>query len=504
MQKPNPNLDAVQDDIRKTFESGDEPSKASKVSIQNTWASSAWDEHLRQVLASDVRPERVAWGWQDRIPIGMVSLLVGQGGLGKSLELVTLAAGWSRGTIPGDFYGQPISVAIASAEDHRAAVVVPRLIAAGADLSRVTFPELVDKDGVSSDIAIDGRFAVIERGFVEAGVKVLLIDTVIAHMTREHDSYKEQDVRAALKPLAQMAERCGIVVVGTMHLNRREARDILTRISGSGAFGNLARSVLVFAADPDEPDGSTRILAVGKTNVGVKPPAIRLRIESSLVPTDDGQQIPTPRMVVVGDTAHSTSDLLGTPADDGERTAMDEAVAFLRDLLAEGPVATKQVKAEARDAGVAVITLRRAQERLGIHPRKLGMDAGWVWELPAEQEAIASEREDVHRMSTFEDAHEESKMLIQNTWASSAWDEHLRGEDRWQAELALDDDDFDADAAFVSLAEYQPTDDEAFRAQKTNEAEKDAVDLVALAREIFPGSWVSGVRPAIGLARGSQ
>ncbi len=93
----------------------------------------------RLVAASSVRPERVTWAWTDYIPTGMVVLLVGEGGKGKSTELYRLAAGWSLGTLPGDFYGRPVAVAIASAEDHRAAVIVPRLMAAGADLTRVHF-----------------------------------------------------------------------------------------------------------------------------------------------------------------------------------------------------------------------------------------------------------------------------------------------------------------------------------------------------------------------------
>ena len=377
-----------------------------KVYTQGPCASSGSDVHLRLVTASSVEPERVSWGWQDRVPVGMVTILVGQGGVGKSLELVTLAAGWSRGTIPGDFYGEPVPVAIATAEDHRAAVVLPRLVAAGADLSLVSFPEVVSADGVPGDIAIDGRFEELERGLSEAGVRALLIDTVIAHMPGGHDSYKEQDVRAALKPLAHMAERCGIAVVGVMHLNRREARDVLTRISGSGAFGNLARSVLVFATDPDDPDGSTRILAVGKSNVGARPSALRLRIEECLVPTDDGLEIPTARVVVMGDTTHTISDLLGAPSDDGERTALAEAVEFLHDLLADGKVPALRVQEEARAAGVSGM-LRRAQKRLGIRPRKHGMTGGWVWELP-------TDGADEHLRATDEtaDEPEDAEVLV--------------------------------------------------------------------------------------------
>lgn len=263
---------------------------APKAYTSSTCTSSREGVHLRLVPACSVRPERVRFAGEGRVPLGMVTLLVGQGGLGKSQETCRLAAGWSRGTIAGDFYGCPIGVAIATAEDHRAGVVVPRLLAAGAALSRVHFVEAL-ADGVPGAISIDGRVEELERTLSEAGVGVLVIDAVVAHIPVAHDSYKEQHVRAVLKPLAHMAERCGMAVLGVMHLNPREARDVLTRISGSGAFGHLARSVLLLAADPEDPDGPTRILAAGKSNVGAQPSARRLRIEGCSVMGDDGDTL---------------------------------------------------------------------------------------------------------------------------------------------------------------------------------------------------------------------
>jgi len=366
---------------------------------EHTAGDRSWTHRL--VPASSVKPERVTWAWRDHIPIGMVSLLVGQGAKGKSTELCRLAAGWSRGTLPGDLYGLPVSVAIASAEDHRAAVIVPRLMAAGADLARVHFVEAIT-DGVVGDIEINGQVEELENTLSEAGIRVLLVDTVVSHVPQGHDSYKEQDVRAVLKPLARMAERCGMVVLGTMHLNRREARDVLTRISGSGAFGNLARSVLLFAEDPDDPDGPTRILAVGKSNVGARASALRLRIEGCLVPGDDGEEILTSRLVVVGDTNHTASDLLGAPADKEDRSAISDAVDFLRDLLGDGAVSAGRVRQEAKRADIAWATVRRAQkDRLRIVPRKQGMGGGWVWELPAEDAHAPREDAPAGTVSTF-------------------------------------------------------------------------------------------------------
>jgi len=339
------------------------------------------------VPASSVRPERVAWASDQRVPLGMLTLLVGEGGLGKSMESVRLAAGWSRGTIPGDLFGVPVNVAIASAEDHRAAVIVPRLQAAGADLGRIHFVQQL-VDGIATDIDIDGEVDRLESVLEAAAVRVLIVDTVVAHIPSQHDSFKEQSVRRVLKPLHHMAERANLGVVGVMHLNRRDARDVLTRISGSGAFGNLARQVLLFARDPDDPNGPTRILAVGKSNVGAHAPTLKLQITPDTVPADDGEMIPTARLVVVGETDQTASQLLGPSLDDEERGAKAEAMDFLTGLLGNGePVEAKTVKAVATDAGITNITLRRAAKALGVKTNdRAGFGPGFPsrWRLVAQ------------------------------------------------------------------------------------------------------------------------
>ncbi|HVC03780.1 MAG TPA: AAA family ATPase [Candidatus Acidoferrales bacterium] len=332
----------------------------------------ATEDEIVLVPASSIKPERVMWAWEQRIPNAMVSLLVGEGGLGKSVELCSLAAGWSRGTIPGDFYGVPVDVAIASAEDHRRAVIIPRLLAAGADLSRIHFLEH-RIDGDAEDIAINGEVAALEAALVAGHVRVVMIDTVVAHIPVKHDTYNEQNVRAVLKPLAKMAERNDLVVLGVMHLNRREARDILTRISGSGAFGNLARSVLLWAADPDDPEGATRILAIGKSNVGGRAPALKLALQGCVVPHDSGVEIPAVRLVDAGASDFTTAQLLGVPPDEEKRTAVTEAIDFLRDYLADGlPHEAQAVKTEAAKAGISDRTLRRAAKELSVNTHARG------------------------------------------------------------------------------------------------------------------------------------
>jgi putative DNA primase/helicase len=82
----------------------------------------------------------------------------------------------------------------------------------------------------------------------------------------------------------------------------------------------------------------------------------------------------------------ATADATG---DDGEGSTLADAKRFLADLLHDGPLPTKTIKADADGAGYSWATIRRAQKALGIEPIKEGMKAGWVWRMPGHQAAKA-------------------------------------------------------------------------------------------------------------------
>jgi AAA domain len=355
------------------------------------------------ISASSVAAERVDWAYEGRIPLKMITLIVGQGGTGKSLETHHLAAGFSRGTIPGALFGTPVDVAIASVEDVRATTIVPRLTAAGADLSRVHF--IQQRLGAEvSDIELGGEFAALEVALAAGGIRVLIIDTVVAHIPSAHDSYKEQHVRRVLAPLSHMAERLGIAVIGVMHLNRREAHDVLTRIHGSGGFGNLARSVLLFARDPDDPEGSdTRYLTHAKCNVATLAPTIMLHIEPRLLYLG-GPPIETAVLVDDGEVSDQTAAHLLGAANDDDRGAVGDAEDFLRQELANGPVACAAVRKTAERIGISLQTLRLALHRMGIKGRRVGMIGEYTWSLL--ESAVPS--------STFEPALVSDKRALVN------------------------------------------------------------------------------------------
>ena len=91
---------------------------------------------LDSTCAADVQPEQLRWLWRGRIPYGALSLLVGDPGQGKSALTVHLTAVVTQGwQLPGDQEPHERgNVVLCAHEDPRAAVLVPRLAAAGADV----------------------------------------------------------------------------------------------------------------------------------------------------------------------------------------------------------------------------------------------------------------------------------------------------------------------------------------------------------------------------------
>jgi hypothetical protein len=160
----------------------------------------------------------------------------------------------------------------------------------------------------------------------------------------------------------------------------------LQRLSGSGGFGNAARSVLLLDRDPDDPDGENgnrRVLAHIKCNVGRLMASLLYEIRPILLPAVDGMpELETSRLELVGESHHDGRALLDAGGED-ERSAREEAEEFLRDLLADGachPAAG--IYAEASKHRISNMTLKRARVRIGAKTRKAGFGGGWEWWLP--------------------------------------------------------------------------------------------------------------------------
>jgi hypothetical protein len=320
-------------------------------------------------LFSEVKIESLQWLWPGRIPLGKVTILDGDPGLGKSLIAVDLAARVTTGRgMPDESdallrspHGAPHGVVLLSAEDGPGDTIAPRLLTAGADLALVldlhNVPDLdmSTRTPYERGLLLPRDLRTLERGIKRMQARLVVIDPLMAFLDPSVNSFRDQDARTVLlEPLKRLAEETGAAILLLRHLNKRESGNAVHRGGGSIGFIGAARSGLLVAKDPDDPEHQ-RALASGKSNLGPPPPALRYR----LIVADGETQ---PRVEWLGACGYTADTLVAQSAGD-ELGALEGATLWLEEALADGTRPAAEMKRLARQAGISLATLRRARRK---------------------------------------------------------------------------------------------------------------------------------------------
>jgi len=263
---------------------------------------------------------------------------------------------------------------IVSLEDGIADTIIPRLIAAGADRSKVRVIDVIKgSDGIDRTPTIPVDLPAIEAAIKDVNAALLVVDPLVATLSMDTNSYKDQDVRRALAPLKVVAEKTGIAVVAIRHLNKSGGTNPKYRGGGSIGLAGLARANFLFGEDPDE-EGAF-VMAWSKGNLAAKPPALKYRLNE----TQDGLIV-----AWAGESPHTARSLLAEPETQEESNALSDARNYLLEALADGPMDSEKLKRDARKAGHSEKTLFRAKNLLAVKGQKVGFGDGqhWGWCLP--------------------------------------------------------------------------------------------------------------------------
>lgn len=359
------------------------------------------DAKVELLRGTDITPEAVQWLWPGWIAAGKVNILGGAPGTGKTTLAGAMTATVTTGGRWPDGARSPVgSVVIWSGEDDPADTLVPRLSAAGADLRRVYFISGIQEDGEHRAFDPAHDVELLRRKLEEVGdVRLLIVDPIVSAISG--DSHKNAEVRRGLQPLADLAAAMRCALLGITHFTKGTAgREPVERITGSLAFGALARIVIVAAVRQEEDGSCTRMLLRAKSNIGPDSGGFVY----SLFQTEL-KEVPGifASYAAWGDPIDGTArDLLASADEraDSDGGTLEDAKRFLAGLLEDGPQPTKAIRADADGAGYSWATIRRAQKALGIEAIKEGMRSGWVWSMPRRC-STNSEDAQQNRVSAF-------------------------------------------------------------------------------------------------------
>jgi putative DNA primase/helicase len=334
-------------------------------------------------------------------------ILAGAPGAGKTTLALSLAATVTTGGRWPDATRclHAGDVVIWSGEDDPGDTLVPRLLAAGADPRRVHFVgNIKGAGGVRPfDPARDMRLLLNALERIKPAV--LVVDPVVSAVAA--DSHKNGEVRRALQPLVDLAARVGCALLGITHLSKGTAgRSPAERVTGSIAFSALARVVLLAAKrETPEPGEAPRLLVRAKSNIGSDAGGVGYDLEQ----VEAAPGVFASRVLwaeaIEGNARELLAQAEAAPDAGDPDGAIGDAAAFLRSLLRDGPVPSKQVRADADGAGHSWATIRRAAARLGVEAVKEGGHFGgkqrWVWALPAEDARETLKMPTFKKVNTF-------------------------------------------------------------------------------------------------------
>ncbi|UNW05274.1 AAA family ATPase [Acinetobacter indicus] len=334
---------------------------------------------LQIVNMATIQAQAINWLWSGWLPLGKLTILAGAGGCGKTnLLLALIATITTNGIFPdGSKCTDTGKVLIYSTEDDPNDTLLPRLIANGADLSKIDFIAGRINDKGEREPFDPTKDLPLLNAYAEQNpdIKLLMIDPIISAVGG--DSNKATDVRRSLQVVVDFAQEFNCAVVGITHFAKgTSGSSPADRIIGSQAFTALARMVWSAAKREDEEDC---ILVRAKSNISTLDGGIRYQIEPETVLDN----IETTKTAWLGTIEGSAKELLNeAESSEHSGSTVDLAKEFLVDLLSTvEKMPASEVQTEAKNAGYSVASIRRAKDNLNIKPFKEG--SAWYWKLPS-------------------------------------------------------------------------------------------------------------------------
>jgi len=302
-------------------------------------------------------------------------MIEGRKAVGKTTFAAALAASMTGGPcVPGWTGPRNKRVFWFASEDRWESEILPRLSAAGAPLEMIGRILPLQIAGRMRRMVLPDDIEELSSRVLACNVGMLVLDPYISLANRMLDMRVEQQVRSYFEPLADLSWRADCLSLCTRHLRKGTSGDAREHGLGSVAVSNVARAVLRCDEHPHERDHF--VVSVVATNAG-RPARSQCY---TFQETDNGCPCIEWRGAVDLD-ADTIAEGKGSAA---ERDEWHDADRVLIDVVGYTWTRTKEVLADAANAGVSEKSLRRAKARLGVRSRRvvLSGEAFWQWGPP--------------------------------------------------------------------------------------------------------------------------
>ena len=240
-------------------------------------------QQVQSVPLSDIEAKEIKWLHPGRIPLGKITVIAGNPGVGKTFLVLDIAARVSTGnTWPDGAKNEAGNVIILTAEDDLADTIKPRLITAGANHKRIYALQMVEKidqetaESYKALLSLSEDLTILEEEIKERQPKLIIIDPLNAYLPNV-DTHRDADLRSKVfGPLKELAEAYEVAIICVMHLNKSNTQNAIHRVSGSTA--NVAASRGSWLVTNDNDEESRKLMLPLKFNLGPKPDGLAYKI----------------------------------------------------------------------------------------------------------------------------------------------------------------------------------------------------------------------------------
>lgn len=212
----------------------------------------------------EIEDEEHAFLWGNRLAVGGINVLAGDGGIGKSYQTIAIAAALAHGFgLPEQTDADQGSSVLITYEDSPS-IVKGRFAALGLG-TRGPYGEVLhihaseffaadDEDEAPIQFAPEHVGLLMDTLREVPNLKLVVVDPVMSFLGDKVDVNTDNQVRGVLHRLVGLAEELKVAVLIVAHTKKGtpDPTRILDSIAGSVAIKNIARSAVIGLRDPDD------------------------------------------------------------------------------------------------------------------------------------------------------------------------------------------------------------------------------------------------------------
>ncbi len=324
------------------------------------------NEDYRMISMDEVEEKQIQWLIPNYIPKEQITLIVGDGGVGKTTSWTNIVSALSKGELcffenQAEDKREPLKIGYFSSEDPHDSVIKKKLRLNLANQKNIKTIPLKDKR--FQKVKFNSQY--LEGLIIENELEVLVFDPLQSFIGDNINMGARNAMRSTLNNLIALGEIYHVTIIIIVHTNKREMAGGRNRASDSSDIWDIARSV-IFVGDTN--DNDVHYFSQEKSNYGKLQPTTLFKIEDGVI-------------MNIGTSSKKDFDFQKDKVKvNKKKTLLEEAKEAIISLLSDHNAYSDEICNLSEELDISKSTIKRARAELTsegiIKPKREGSNKG--------------------------------------------------------------------------------------------------------------------------------